>query len=89
MNLISKWRGFSDREDGFGRLEESGHEIHFDSFKDFNYISELLNTSRATGRQAGREDALSALKNYVDGIYQPANSRCRTPPPLTTGLRRG
>lgn len=75
IGIVSLWRGNPDAKDGFGKFEDKGREVHFDSFEDFLYLSDLLKSVQATCRQIGREDALAALDGYVKGIIRPASRR--------------
>ena len=82
IGIVSLWRGNPGAEDGFGKFEDKGPEIHFDSFEDFFYLSDLMKSAQATSRQIGREDALAALDGYVKGLIFPASSKARMPPPI-------
>lgn len=62
------WRGHEDREDGTAYFFfEDSQGIRLESFKDFMYIVDLLDSLEASARAAGKLDVLRQVKAAAQG----------------------
>jgi len=63
------WRGHEDREHGTAYFFfEDSQGIRLESFKDFMYIADLLDSLEASSRAAGKLDVLRQVKAAVRGM---------------------
>lgn len=67
--ITSKWIGNETDSSGYAEFTLlGGRQIRFDSFHDYHYLNRIIDQALKDAKQQGREEVLSSVTNYVNGL---------------------
>jgi hypothetical protein len=67
--ITSRWIGNETDSSGYAEFTLiNGRSIRFDSFHDYHYLIQTIEQAIKNAKQAGREEVLNTVKNYVGSL---------------------